>query len=435
MADFGVTADGFTIKGLDVILGASLSRAQSVFKKDGVDVDLTPTSLLRKLLEVTAEEDHELWKGMEDLYYSNFVSTAVGQSLDRLGEDLGLARQQLFGQGQVTLTLANGAPGRTYVLPAGTVFNLGPLQFHTNDPVTLSTSLPAARGVALACFDRGVAGNVAAGQTFALDPQFQQLFLVLGTATVTAKNDAPFTGGDQPEDDEAYRGRLLGLPRNLWTLDSIVRAAKVDGVIDVLAFDPLGGVDVSQSYFNFFNFDERLFSGQRRLGEPYFFDLVVAHEFSRPWLTVGGVEGIYDKVKRAVDLVRPVGIHPNIIQADHIEVGLQAKLILAPGHDPVAVLAAVKQRLALDLGQLKLGGDVLYSQVMRAIAEQTGVVDVQNLRLRRCPPSFGRFSFGGVPFQDADVESAPGENLVLKQREIGIFRIDSELLEFEVQTR
>ena len=245
-------------------------------------------------------------------------------------------------------------------------------------PGDADATLPTRRGVQLVCFNRGVAGNVPANQTFLLDLQFQQLFLVLGTATVIAKNDAAFTGGDETENDETYRGRLLGLPRNLWTLDSITRAALgVDGVIDVLPSDPLGGVDASQSYFNLFNFDERPFGGQRRLGELYFFDLVVAHEFSRPWQKVGLVDGISEKVEQAVDRVRPIGIHPNIIQADHIEVGLQAKVILAPGHDSVAVEAAIKQRLSLDLSLLKLGSDVLYSQVMRAIAEQTGVVDVQ----------------------------------------------------------
>ena len=42
--------------------------------------------------------------------------------------------------------------------------------------------------------------------------------------------------------------------------------------------DPLGGVDVSQSYFGVFTFGKRLFSAERRLGEPYFVDVVVAHD-------------------------------------------------------------------------------------------------------------------------------------------------------------
>src|SRR5262245_49176979 len=75
MPNYGINDEGFTIKGLDVILSQSLSRAQQMFRKDGVDVDLTDTSILRKILQVTAQEDAELWKHMEDLYYANFVST------------------------------------------------------------------------------------------------------------------------------------------------------------------------------------------------------------------------------------------------------------------------------------------------------------------------------------------------------------------------
>src|SRR5579864_8446215 len=101
MADFGITDAGFTIKGLDVILIDSQTRAQAMFP----GVDLTDTSVLYKLLQVTAAEDAELWKRMEDLYYGNFVSTASGDNLDALGLDLGRPRQYLFSQGQVTLTV------------------------------------------------------------------------------------------------------------------------------------------------------------------------------------------------------------------------------------------------------------------------------------------------------------------------------------------
>jgi uncharacterized phage protein gp47/JayE len=436
MANFGVTADGFTIKGLDVILSNSLSMAQQVFSKNGFNVDLTPTSTLRKILEVAAAEDAELWKRMEDMYYSNFVSTAIGPSLDRLGEDLGLTRQNLFSNGTLTLTLANGVPGRNYVLAPGTILLTGAQKFSTTDQVTLNTSAPKANNVAVVCLDRGAAGDLPAAQAFTIDPQYQQLFLTLGQAVVTGANDQPFSGGAEMEDDETYRARLLGLPRNLWTLESITQAAlEVDGVIDVLAFDPLGGVDISQSYFNLFNFDQRLFSAERSLGEPYYFDLIVAHEFSQPWQKVGAADGVFDKVTSAVDRVRPVGIHPNIIEANHIQVGMQAGIIVAPGVDTSALLGALKQRLNLDLGQPKLGGEVRYSQVMRAITEQTGVVDVQNLHLRRCPPQFNRISFGTVPFQSEVIEAGPGENLIMGPREIAIFQIDSELLDFEVTTQ
>src|SRR5438105_1444342 len=116
MADFGITQDGFVLKGFDAILGDAIDRARQAFD---ANVDLTATSALRKVLEVTAAEDAELWKRIEDLYYANFVSTAIGASLDRLGEDLGVPRPQQFATGEVRFTLVGAVAGRTYTVPAG----------------------------------------------------------------------------------------------------------------------------------------------------------------------------------------------------------------------------------------------------------------------------------------------------------------------------
>jgi hypothetical protein len=321
------------------------------------------------------------------------------------------------------------------VLPEGTVVvTAAPVRaFYTTAPVTLSGTTPQAT-VAAASFERGAAGDIAAGQIVGIDPIYQEIYLKdLGAATIAAANLRPFEGGVRREADSDYRARLLGLPRNIWTLETVRRAVlEVAGVIDVLLFDPLGGVDVSQSYFDLFNFSQRLFSSERRLGEPYFFDIVVAHEFAWPWRTQGPVPGVFERVSVAVDRVRPVGIHPNIIEANHIEVGVRAKVIVHAGYDQQAILASIKQRITTDIGALKLGSDVLYSQVMRAFVEQPGVVDVQNMHLRRCPPGFGRITFGTVPHQTRLIEAAIGENLAMSATELAILRTDSELIDFEV---
>jgi hypothetical protein len=209
--------------------------------------------------------------------------------------------------------------------------------------------------VTVRAFERGPNSNIPANGITGIDPAYMAVYFPnLGGATLTVTNPQAFSGGEFFEGDEEYRNRLLGLPRNLWTLESVRRdVLDVNGVIDVLLFDPLGGVDVSQSYFNLFNFSERAFSGERRLGEPYFFDIVVAHEFAWPWHTQGVVKGIYERASEAIDRVRPVGIHPNIIQADHIEVGVQARVIIEPGYDPQALQASIKARIAADIGVLK----------------------------------------------------------------------------------
>src|SRR6266567_1583780 len=440
MADFGVTDEGFTIKGLDVILSNNLSLAQQAF---GSDVDLTATSPIRKIVEVAAAEDAELWKRMEDLYYSNFVSTAIGSSLDRLGEDLGVQRRLLFAQGEVTFKINNPLPGRDYTLPQGNVVVTAPpvIAFYTTVAQTLSADTPAAT-VPVQAFVRGPSGNIAQGQIVGIDPAYLQRYInLIGSTTINVTNNAafgtpPFNNGQDTEGDEDYRARLLGFPHTMWTLESVRRAAlEVEGVIDVLLFDPLGGVDVAQSYFNLFKFGERRFSGERQLGEPYFFDIVVAHEIPWPWQTQGAVTGIYQQVSDAVDLVRPIGIHPNIIQADHIDVGVRATVLIESGTDEQTVIASISQQIATSVGTLKLGGNVLFSQVMRAFVEQPGVIDVQNMHLRRCPAAFGRITFGAVPFQADVLEAAVGENLLMGPTEIAIFRIDSALIDLKVVPR
>ncbi|QKV80427.1 baseplate J/gp47 family protein [Amycolatopsis sp. Hca4] len=432
MTDFGVTPSGFVLKPVDVLLDEAIERARSVFP----GADLTTTSALRKILETTAAEDGELWKRLEDLYFGNFMSTATGDALDQLGEDVGVARRQLASTGTVRITLDNPAAGERHVLPEGTVVVTGePVRaFGTVAPVTLDTATRTA-DVDVVAFGRGPDGDVDAGAITAVDPAFQAQFLT-GTARFTVTNRAATTGGTGREPDESYRNRLLGLARNLWTVDAVAQAALgVDGVVDVVLSDPLGGVDVSQSLFDLFNFDQRAFSSERRVGEPYFFTVVVAHDPLQKWHTVGPVEGIFERVTTAVDAVRPIGIHANVVEADHIEVGVRATAVIASGSDGTALLSSIRRRLAADIGALRLGGDVLYSQVVRAFVEQPGVLDVQNLHLRRSPAAFGRITFGDVPFQRVVAEAAVGENLAMGPTELATFVADGDTLDVTLVIR
>ncbi|MFF5302028.1 baseplate J/gp47 family protein [Streptomyces sp. NPDC013161] len=437
VTDYGVTADGFVLKPVDVILSESFDRARAAFP----GADLTSTSALRKILETAAAEDGELWKRLEDLYYANFISTASGDALDLLGEDTGLERAPLASTGTVTVTLNNGVEGRSYVLPQGAILVTAARpgrparSFGTVAPVVLDTNTPTA-DIGVVAFEPGPDGDVDDGTITGIDPAYETVYLTdLGAAEFEVTNRAATTGGTEEEGDGAYRGRLLGIARNLWTVEAVAQAALgVGGVLDVVLSDPLGGVDVSQSYFDLFHFDQRAFSSERRVGQPYFFTVVVAHDFRWPWHTTGSVPGVFERVGAAVDTVRPIGIHADIVEADHIEVGVRATLVIAPGSDGVALLSAVRRRLATDIGALRLGGDVLYAQVVSAFVEQPGVLDVQGLHLRRAPAAFGRITFGDVPFQRVLAEGAVGENLVMGPTELATFTVDGDAFDVTVVT-
>lgn len=171
MTAFGVTLDGFVVKPVDAILSDAIARATAVFG----DVDLTSTSALRKILETTAAEDGELWKSLEDLYYGNFMSTAVGDALDLLGEDVGLERAQLPSSGTIQVSLSGAVPNRQYVLPEGAILvATGPppqQTYGTTAPVTLDDSNPKAFVDAIA-FEPGPDGDVGAQTINTIDPAY-----------------------------------------------------------------------------------------------------------------------------------------------------------------------------------------------------------------------------------------------------------------------
>ncbi|MCP2341335.1 baseplate J/gp47 family protein [Actinomadura rupiterrae] len=429
MTEFGVTEDGFVLKPIDRILAEASDRARAVF----ADVDLTSTSPLRKILEVTAAEDGELWKRMEDLYYGNFVSTAIGDDLDLLGEDVGLLRRNLASTGTVRFTLAGAAPGRTYTVPEGAILvTAAPVRaFVTTALVALDAAHTTATVGAEAVVP-GPGGDVAASAIVDVDAAYRATFLSdFGAAKLTVANPAAFSGGTGVEADDSYRARLAGLARNLWTVESVAQAAlNVTGVLDVVVSDPRGGVDVSQSFFGTFLFDQRAFSSDaRRIGEPYFFTVLVAHDPRAPWRTTGAVPGVFERVTAAVDAVRPVGVHVNVVEAKPVSIGVRATVVVEAGSDGAALLASIRQRLADVISTQRLGGDVLYSQVVRVFVEQPGVVDVRGLHLRRLPPAFGAIALGGVPAQSAVVEAAVGENLRIGPDELAVFAAGGDALD------
>lgn len=435
MTEFGVTSTGFIIKPFQDILNDKAARAREIF---GDDVDLLSTSVLRKILDIASAEDQELWKRMEQLYYSNFISTASGDALDLLGDDVGIPRRFLTAKGKVKFKLSGEAPGRIYHFPIGTVIETDPPVHHyrTLSLISLSAQNKEA-AVDIEATARGPTGNVALNAINKLNATYIQRNLNLGGALVEVKNEAPTTGGELREDDTSYRALLLSRPRTLWTLEAVRNIVKdVDGVRDCRLFDPLGGVDVSLSKFNFFNFSQRRFGTQRLLGTPYFFEILVAIYPGFLWETEGQVTGVRDDIENAIREVRPISIFPNLRLANNVLVGIRANVLIKSGHDSNAVIASIKEKLELRVNALGLGNTVLYAEVLCDCMDIAGVIDVQQLHLRRCPSLLGTITFGkSQHFQGQIIEMAVGENLPFQPDEIPIFKIDSQLIDLQVSDR
>lgn len=90
MGKFGVTIDGFRRKTYNEILSDLQARAKEVF---GDNINLSNTSFLGMWLQNEAWEIAELWELAEDVYYSPFVDTSEGSSLDGVGKYITIGRK------------------------------------------------------------------------------------------------------------------------------------------------------------------------------------------------------------------------------------------------------------------------------------------------------------------------------------------------------
>jgi len=141
-------------------------------------------------------------------------------------------------------------------------------------------------------------------------------------------------------------------------------------------------------------------------------------------------------VENAIREVRPISIFPNLRLANNVLVGIRASVLIKSGHDKNAVAASIKEKLERRVNTLGLGNTVLYSEVICDCLGVTGVIDVQQLHLRRCPPLLATITFGkSQRFQDQVIEAAVGENLLLLPDEIAVFEIDSRLIDLQVSDR
>jgi hypothetical protein len=452
---YGVTAQGFIVKPFQAILSDTFARVQQLF---GPDIDLRSSSTIRKMIELGCLDAALLWMSLDDVYHSGFTSTASGGALDLLGADLGLDRAGLNASGQVTFKLTSSAPPNSVLtLPPGTLVSTaapGSLDFRLSSVLRLSNDpaqpYPAQAIAPVVAVLPGVSSNVTANQIVRINPTFAARYLSFDTSYIAVSNAAAFSGGEGFEDDSTYRRKLQAQPRTLWTADATRETVlALDAVRDVLISDPYGGLDTSASVFGSTCFGDAIFKVPRDVGNPYFFSIVVASVPGVLWDTEGAapdqIVGLRDQIMAALEPIRPISTFPMLVQADSVEVAFRAQLTLQSGADSGGVRTAAMSAVASYIISLRLGDAVLYSQVLRVLTELPGVVDVQNLRLRRCPSRYGEVVFGPpVIYADPNIvapfEAPCGGNLTLAPNEVAVFAPANEvgpdgsnLLDLEVQ--
>jgi hypothetical protein len=440
---YGLTSGGFVPKPFSRILAEKLALSRSLF---GADIDLGSGSALRKLLEVSALEDARTWAALGGMYDNQFVSTARGDALSRLGEELGLRRPNLEARGTIRLTahLPDNVAG--IPLPRGArLLTPGGHHVELAENVALSKASPV-RDVAVVAFYPGREHNLDPNQAAQritwwnpADPKLawddasllsiarSQNPNVAPEALVAIAHTQPLTGGELLWSDARYRELLLRAPRSVWTVESIrIALSLVPGVRQVQVRDGVGGLDVDLPVFGTFDFIERLFGAQRDLVSPYNFDVVVAPTDGALW---DGPDGLAVALDAAMQDLRPIGVLPRLQRANQVYVTIQGDLVVkglplprgASGEvinaSPAAV--ALKQRLIARVqtyvDNLGFGEPVRFSEVMWALMSEPGITDVQNLALAANP---------APPNTTPPVERA---NIPIKPTQIATF-VDSDLL-------
>ena len=438
--EHGVTAAGFLPKPVARILQEKMALARTLF---GADVDLTSGSVLRTLLELASVEDARMWSHLGLAFDDSFVATATGEALSRLGAELGVTRPLHRATGTVRLALAGDLPPETpeLVLPRGTR-----LRSRGGTPVFLADAVRLdglTRGVTatVTAFEPGPGGDLdpaaqVGGDTPGLIDTFEPAdartsvaATLLAAGTLTLTHTEPLSGGSLTWSDEAYRDLLLAFPRTLWTPDAVrVAVSLVPGVRQVLVKDLYGGLDINQSIYGNFSFAERLFNEQRSLGNPYYVTVLVAPEEAAVW---DGPGQLADRVRQAVDTVRPIGIAPSVEQALQAGVGFRVRLALdgiaasdtRDSAGTVALIGRITDRVRRYVGRLRIGEPVRYSEVMWAVMNEPGVADARDLRLLRYPPRLTDVALGAdQPFEVQQL--SVGEDVTIGPAEVPVLVTD-----------
>ncbi|MCC5858924.1 MAG: hypothetical protein JJT90_12260 [Ectothiorhodospiraceae bacterium] len=445
--EFGITAEGFVPKPFARLLAEKLALARELL---GQDVDLGSGSVVRKLCEITALEETRTWAALGSGFDDCFVVSAGGVALSRLGEELGLPRPFMPARGKIKIKLIGDLPAGTTSLeiPRGArLLTPGGHHVATEERLELSAQAPE-RDVTVAAFYPGPEHNLdpttpdGAGdfpqkidRWNPLDARLTPLFLAeqaAGAPLTEITHETALTGGGARWSDARYRALLLSAPRSIWTVAAMETAASlVPGVRQVKVSDGWGGLDISQSIFGNFNFIERVFSGERDLGSPYYFTVLVAPTTAALW---EGPDGLRATVESAIEDLRPISIFPRVEQATQIGVGIECKLVVKGLPLPTGSRATVnasaaarelKQRLMLRVQRyvagLGFGEPVRASEVMWSLMNEPGIADTQDLKLVRYPPGFDAVDFSGGGALPTRTVLGCGENVTLTVNQVPEF--------------
>lgn len=328
---YGVTKDGFIVKDFKAILEDYHNLAKTVI---GPDVDLSDYSPYEKIFQIDAYVKAVFWQILEEYYYQLFVDFAEGVNLDRLASLL-MIRRKPAERATGTVKFSRSTPATSkIVIPAGTrVSDENELiVFQTLEDAVINEGEMEVEVPVEAVYP-GKSGNVTSNViTKMINP-------IAGIEKVT--NENPMTGGLDAETDEEFRWRIkTHAPYNRGTKYSIESSVlQVEGVTEVVV--------IEDSYNHTANV-----------------------------VVVGGED---NEISEAIEYTRPCGIEVTWQRPNYVEVSVGVTVKPLAGYDVTTVHDNVVAAIQTYILGLKIGDNVTYSDLAKAIVNADGVDDVLSL--------------------------------------------------------
>lgn len=156
-SQWGITEQGYICPTEEQILNQKIKRVKELL---GDYVSTSETTVLGKLLRISARSEHRIYEEIEKTYYSASPSTATGVSLDRV-ITFAFVRRNMATYAQHKVKIYSDNQG--YEIPRGTlVRNAAGIKFYTLEPQK-ATEEADTEWYALCkvqCIDSGTLGNV-----------------------------------------------------------------------------------------------------------------------------------------------------------------------------------------------------------------------------------------------------------------------------------
>jgi len=331
VTDYGVTDAGFVVKDYAAIKASMEAKIREVF---GTDVDLSDSTLDGQLLQSVGVSLAELWQALEAVYDAGYLNTSRKNNLDAIAVVQGVTRKPATAAIGTVRFSRTETSGTAYAIAAGTRVATadGSLIYQTTEDGTLLAGSLFV-DIPVVCTAPGSAGNVTTGViTVMLDT-------VAGIETVT--NITAMTDGTDAESDAMLRYRTR-IPTSAAkaTLIAMERAlAAVTGVVDVL----------------------------------------ITEDTDHHTVTCYVLGGTDADLNAAIAATRPCGIIASLARPASVPVAVTTTVLKSTTITSDAVTANVRAALAAYFAGVSISKDVSYSDIIRVIANVTGVENVNAL--------------------------------------------------------